>query len=466
MHYSQPFSFRHLRLVVIAILVAISSGHIGRHGDSGVGGLALAQTPPIPAISANDVSWLFPAPTRAENFYKLISLGDLTTQNQQNPTKRDQVWPDAAFQSFLETAAAAQVPGTQSNLGFPPEAKSRAAWFIAGIRIDPGAPGLSNDIARQFGQSPEIRLIVQPVIKSPDGTPIVLDIAGHLIFDFLLQDATAAQAGCFPRKTPDTVAFKAIVADLVTLRTKLSNGQLGANRVMTSGVPLGVHPGLADATTAIGVRQAMKSFLEAHISGDKLDAMAIAGVPAGAQAPWIFLSMLRLPNGLVVPVPGPTLDGQQTAQMFNPGGGDLQVIPVPHTNNLNSITCNNAAIPNTSFPISARNGSSTTELFVNPAPPADKTRAILDLIADPTRSHFFNTDCISCHTETRRAMDLLQIQSIPGIDPAVLPKGAYTVRNFGWSPPSDGPIQAIVTKRAAAETAAVVAFINSKLLDK
>jgi hypothetical protein len=393
------------------------------------------------------------------------SLGDLTTPNQQDSSKRDPVWPDAAFQSFLKIGSGALVPATSSHIGFPPEAQSTAAWFIAGIRIDAGAPGLSTDIASQFGQSPEIRLIVQPVIRGPDGTPVVLDIAGHLIFDFLLPDAAAAQAGCFPRKTPDSVAFKAIVADLVTLRTKLGSGQFGANRVMTSGVPLGVHPGLADATTAIGVRQAMKSFLEAHISSQKLDAMAIAGVPAGAQAPWIFLSMLRLPNGLVVPVRGPTLDGQQTAQMFNPGGGDLQVVPVPHTNNLNPITCKNAAAPDTSFPIGARSGLSTTDLFVNPAPPAEKTRAVLDLIADPARSHFFNTDCISCHTETRRAMDLLQIQSIPGIDPAVLPKGAYTVRNFGWSPPSDGPIQAVVTKRAAAETGAVVAFINSKLLN-
>ena len=93
-------------------------------------------------------------------------------------------------------------------------------------------------------------------------------------------------------------------------------------------------------------------------------------------------------------------------------------------------------------------------------------RDILDLIADPNRSHFFNTDCVSCHTETRRAMDLLSVRDIPGIDTAVLPNGQWNVRNFGWSPPIEGPVQGTVTRRTAAETAAVVNFINTQLLSR
>jgi hypothetical protein len=42
----------------------------------------------------------------------------------------------------------------------------------------------------------------------------------------------------------------------------------------------------------------------------------------------------------------------------------------------------------------------------------------------------------------------------------------WTVRNFGWSPPIEGPIQGVVTRRTAAETNAVVAFINSQILNK
>ncbi len=85
------------------------------------------------------------------------------------------------------------------------------------------------------------------------------------------------------------------------------------------------------------------------------------------------------------------------------------------------------------------------------------------MIADPKRSHFFNTDCISCHTETRLAMDALNVTSVPGVDPAVLPNGQWKVRNFGWSPPIEGPVQGTVTHRTAAETAEVVNYINNKL---
>jgi hypothetical protein len=312
------------------------------------------------------------------------------------------------------------------------------------------------------------------VTRNADGTPNVHDIAGHLIFDFKLPVLNdPAQADCSKRPAPDLDAFRSIVAELAALRTKLSNGQLGANKVTTAGVPLGVHPGLADATTAMNVRQEMKSFLLRHISGQRLDAMAIAGLPQGAPEPWIFLSMLNLhpgdvpalPNGAVLPVHGPTLDGQQFAQLLEPAGRIPRVVPAPHTNNLNPITCKNAAVSSTSLPVSTRSGVSTADLSVTPPPAADKTKEILDVITDPVKSHFFNTDCVSCHTETRRSMELLNIKDVPGIDSAALPNGPWDVRNFGWAPGPRGSVQATVTRRTAAETAAVVTFINSELLN-
>jgi len=459
---------------LIGILVACgASGGSSRHGIAGTGAGGAVDTQPIAPLSANDVSWLFPAPTQAEDFAKLIAVRDLTTQNPQDPTKRDLVWPYAVFKQFLTIAAspAAQVAGTQ--IGLPAEAQFMDPWFIAGIRIDAGAPGLSNDIRAQFGELPEIRLIVQPVTRKPDGTPQVHDIAVHLIFDFKLKNPhDPAQSDCSPRPMPDLDAFSTVVEDLAALRTKLSDGQIGAHKVTTSGVPLGVHPGLADATTALNLREEMKSFLEKHISGQRLDAMAIAGLPAGKPAPWIFLSMLNLhpgdvpalPNGGLVPVHGPTLDGQQFAQMLEPGGTGFHVVPEPRTNNLNSITCKNAAVSATSLPMANRVGAATAEVFVNPALPTDKTKEILDVIADPVKSHFFNTDCVSCHTETRLTMNIMNIKDIPGIDSAALPKDSWNVRNFGWSPA--GGLQATVTRRTAAETAAVVTFINSELLAK
>jgi hypothetical protein len=252
----QQVWFGTLRLTVIGILAACvgcrdASQHTQPEGTSQSAAAAQAQAN-LP-LSADDVSWLFPAPTRAEDFARLIAVGDLTTQNTQEPAKRDPVWPDAAFQQFLAIAAspAAQVAGTQAQIGLPSEAQSIKAWFIAGIRIDAGAPGLSNDIRAQFGQLPQIRLIVQPVIRNADGTPKVLDIAGHLIFNFTLAKPNdPPQGDCLPRLIPDLDASHAIVTDLAAIRTKLSNGELGTNKVTTSGAPLGVHPGLADPTTA------------------------------------------------------------------------------------------------------------------------------------------------------------------------------------------------------------------------
>jgi hypothetical protein len=440
----------------------------------GAGSAAFAQTAPaIQPLSANDVSWLFPAPTKAEDFANLISMADLTAPNPQDPSKRDRVWSDATFAQFLGIAAspAALVEGTQNHIGLPAEAQSIEAWHIAGIRIDPGAPGLSDDVLALFGQSAQIRLIVQPVIKNSDGTPTVLDTAAHLIFRFETGANVGAQPGCLPRPLPDLVAFKAIVGEIAALRTKLSLGQLGTNPITTSGLPLGVHPGLADPTTASNVRQEMKVFLERHLSDQNLSAMAVMGLPEGAHQPWIFLSMTKLPPGILptlpnggfVPVHGPALDGQQFAEMLNPVNTVPRVVPAPHANNRNPITCMNAALQSPGPPVAERRGSSTADLFADASASSASLQDTLDLIADPSRSHFFNTDCVSCHTDTRLGMDRLHVTSIAGIDSAVLPNGPWNVRNFGWSPP---PARGTVTRRTATETAAVVTFINANLLGR
>lgn len=460
---------RYLRLAILVVLVVGAACNKKSPSDNSGSGASTAAAPVAP-LSANDVSWLFPAPARAEDFANLIAVRDVTTPNPQDPTKRDPIWPDSIFQQFLTIANSPQasVAGTKAQISLPTEARSIDAWFITGIRIDAGAPGLSSDIRAQYGQLPEIRLIIQPLVKNADGSPKVLDIAGHLIFDFVILPPDAPLAvDCFPRFQPDMNAFNPVVADLETLRTRLSNGQLGPHAVSTTGVPLGVHPGLADPATANNVRNEMLSFLEKHISAQQLGSMAIAGLPSNASNPWIFLSIASDRAGHFFPVHGPTLDGdKQFAQMLNPAGTDPRVVPEPHTNNLNTITCKNAAASLTSLPIAQRRGVSTSEVFATPALSHDQTKQVLDTIADPTKSFFFNTDCISCHTETRRAMDLLKVTDIPGINPAALPTGQWDVRNFGWSPSGKGPAQATVTRRTAAETAAVVSFINSEILGK
>ena len=470
MNSSALHTSRHLKLAVLGILLVSTACNKKTSGGS-----SSSETPAAVApiqlnapLSANDVSWLFPAPTRAADFANLIAIRDVTTPNPQDPTKRDPVWSDSAFQQFLNIAngAQAQVAGTNAQVSLPAEARSIDAWFIAGIRIDAGAPGLSSDIHAQYGQLPEIRLIIQPIIKNPDGSPKILDVAGHLIFDFIiLPPDPPASTDCFPRFQADMNAFGPVVTDVAALRTKLNNGQLGGHAISTVGVPLGIHPGLSDPATSNSVRNEMLSILERHISAQRLGSMAIAGLPASAPAPWIFLSILGDRAGHFGPAHGPTLDGaQQFAQMLNPVGTNPRVIPEPHTNNLNPVTCKNAAVSATSLPISARSGVATFSLFATPPPSPEQSKQILDTIADPAKSFFFNTDCISCHTETRRAMDLLKVTEIQGINTAALPNGQWDVRNFGWGDAGRAGMQATVTRRTANETAAVVSFISSELL--
>jgi hypothetical protein len=467
MNSSRGSRFDYLRLGIIGILIGstVCIAGYAHHHTQAAQAVAPSQTQAIVPLSPDDVSILFPAPTRAEDFASLIAVQDLTVPDPQDPTRRVPVWSDAVFQQFITIAnsSSSQVAGTQAGIGLPVEAKSISAWFISGIRIDAGAPGLSNDVIGQFGQSPEIRLIIQPVTRNADGTPKVNDIAGHLIFDFLIGADAPAQTDCLRRPKPDVDQLNAIVADLAALRTKLSNGQLGANKVSTAGRPLGVHPGLSDATTASNFRHEIKTFLERYISAQRLDAMAIAGLSAGQPEPWIFLSM-QIVSGTAFPVHGPALDGIQFAEMLKRSGPGFEVVPAPHTNNLNPIICGNAAVSPTSMPIPKRLGVATADVFASPTAPADKAKIILDVIADPSKSHFFNTDCVSCHTETQLTIAVVKPASVPGIDPLALPKDSWNVRNFGWSPA--GGLQATVTRRTAAETTAVLMFINSQVLAK
>jgi len=104
-------SAKHLRLAVLTILVACVACGDRSHQAQTKSGSAGASVPgpPVAPLSSDDVSILFPAPTRTEDFAKLIAVADLTAQNPQDPSKHDPVWPDAAFQQFLAIAASPSI---------------------------------------------------------------------------------------------------------------------------------------------------------------------------------------------------------------------------------------------------------------------------------------------------------------------------------------------------------------------
>jgi hypothetical protein len=440
-------------------------------------GLAVAETaaPRPPSantaaprpLSANDVSILFPAPKNARDLANLIALSDLT--GPAAAPQRGRLWSEADFARFLAIAEdpAVQVAGADLPIELPAEVKRIEAWFIAGIRIDPGAPGLSKEIIAQYGQQPQIRLIVQPVTRTSGGNVEVHDIAAHLIFSFSTQPPEVPAAdGCLPRPKPDIAAFQAVVRDAVALRDQLAARKFGNTKIETAGLPLNVHPGLTGAS-AKPFRDALKSMLEKNLASPRLTSMAVMAL--NAPEPWIFVAMQKVPAGgqlVFVPVSGPMLDGKQVAQMLS-FRGDQHVIPAPTTNNQNPITCRHAAFQNPPLPKTDRKGVATADFFDGKVVES-RTKAIVDIIADPKQSHFFNTDCISCHTDTRQGMDRIKNFTVAGVAKQVLPKENWNVRNFGWFPSffRQGAVEPTITRRTATETAEVVEFINKELLGK
>jgi hypothetical protein len=263
-------------------------------------------------------------------------------------------------------------------------------------------------------------------------------------------------------------AFQPVIRDVVALRDELASGKFGNAKIDTAGRPLDVHPGLSSAS-AVPYRNALKGMLERHLMSARLTSMAVMGL--AFPEPWIFIAMQKVPVGggqfAFVPVPGPTLDGAQVAQMLSFRGGQ-QVVPAPATNNQNPITCRHAAFQKPPQPVGERKGVATAQ-FIDADASEARIREIVDIVADPKKSHFFNTDCISCHTDTAQPVVRFGNNfTVDGVARAVLPKENWNVRNFGWftSFLRGGPAVPTATRRTATETAEVVGFINRELLGK
>jgi hypothetical protein len=231
--------------------------------------LGMGQVAAPQPISGTDVSILFPVPRSAADLQKLISVGELSGPSA--APQRARLWSETDFASFLGIAEnpAVQTAAPGLPLVLPPEVKRIDAWFIAGIRIDPGAPGLSSNIIEQYGQQPQIRFIAQAVTRLDGGQIKIHDIAAHLIFSFSMPPAPPAVSGCLPRSNPDMDSFRVVVRDFVALRDQLAAGKFGGTKVKTAGVALGVHPGLT-GPSAKPFRDVLKAVLEKNLSPQRL----------------------------------------------------------------------------------------------------------------------------------------------------------------------------------------------------
>lgn len=420
-------------------------------------GLSVTAAP----LDLNDVTWLWPVPANPEGLAATIAVASL------QGTDGKDIWTDEQFADLIKIADSEAAKVGNNRIGLPSSVRSKSAWRIAAFRVDPTAPGGHEVIRHNFGEKPQIRLILQPVGTEGDAIE-VHDIAVHLVYNFVKRGDGNAEL-------PDRGRFQQIVADLDQLKT-----QSEANGATTIGRPLGVHPGLQAEVP--GLAQAAHDFLAKHLQAEDLSAMALMGLDG--PEPWIFVAMSKFPPGAENFGAVPFLPPQMLS--FREGFG--KVVPTPTVNNLNVVP---SRIP---MPADAkdRRGVATAVLFddatialeefavigldADGKPVSDtriRNRDIPDIIADPTQAHFFNTDCLSCHTETQRRMrfglspgDLAfrRDGEVPAVDPKVLPQDPWNVRNLGWFPPSPfiggGPTVPTVTQRTANETAEVVAFIE------
>ena len=392
------------------------------------------------AIDVNDVSFLWPAPAKKEDTDALISLSDFLADG------ASPILPKNAFDALLAAALQVQVNDSamrpkQIIFGqFEAQFRQPKNWKIAAVRIDPSAPGTSPDLATKIGVLPQIRLIAQPVTVD-NGVVTIHDTTAHLVFSYVINAKPPFQ--------PDKQTFTEIVNDVRALKQFLKE-----KSVPTAG-PLGIHPGLR--TPVPGFPDKVRMLLRKHLNEKRLTAMAFMGVQR--SEPWIFFSMDRN-TGTWAPSKNPIIGGP--AQMLIMSSGD-RVRPGPSPAN-----------------IDGKKGVSTSLLFdpkinqtldqlVFADVPNLKLKDIPDLIANPRLAHFFNTDCISCHTEsTRRSLLSLDNYkstfrfSIPagisGLDTSVANRGLWNVRNFGWG---DTAGISTVTQRTANEAAESAAFINS-----
>ncbi|WP_138472177.1 di-heme-cytochrome C peroxidase [Poseidonocella sp. HB161398] len=423
-------------------------------------------------FAANDVSILLEAPFEAEDPKLLLPVSSLSRE----------------LADVIARTISEQADGQEGTTRMPKirtallEASNRDRLHVASIRIDPGAPGLHSAFA-PFGRNLQVRLVVQPV--DVDKPQPVTDEALHLVYQFGARDASVP--GCGFRVVPseaDISAYEAVLTDLAAMKRGLA-----AMDVDTTGQPLGVHPAFGSPGKGHVLVEKLAAFLETHLTEDRLSAVSIAGLPDGAPEPWVFLAMQVAGPQTVIAVPSPALPGRpvggpppqaNTRQMLSfVGDRSKRVFPAPLTRNLAPVDCLfNQAIWAHDLPRPGPgDGVSTAELFAPGGNMPDRAAEIGAVIADTSRSHFFNTDCVSCHTETRRQMDAgpdpmaagAEIAAAEGIAAADLPADPggrldhWNIRAFGWFPgfgQTGERAHATVVRRTARETADVLACLN------
>jgi hypothetical protein len=303
----------------------------------------------------------------------------------------------------------------------------------------------------------QIRLITQPrVFRKNNPHNKLGDMSAHLVFNL----GVIPRGDSMGQFRENAKPFLPILHELQAIKRKSK-----AKGADTDGKPLDVHPGLQ---LEIGERkgeigESVKSFLKTY--SKNLSAIAFVGTiperPGVVPDEWIFLSgtLSTDSSGVKHFVQIPNLAYHQTkvmtvkrlARLFDNIGvfqkrNDL-IIPKPEDDSL--------AISDEIF-----------HLDEAKAMTAEQSTIIANVL-HPERSHVFNTDCVSCHSNRELMLGSANAKGryvIPKgisayVSPKAVPKSSWNLRNFGWSD-DNGPS---ISLRTATETASVVDLTNTVL---
>lgn len=318
-----------------------------------------------------------------------------------------------------------QITGSAKKLAPPIQFSSggddASKWRVFAMRLDTCAPGINTafvggDLTKC---SVQVRLIAQPIGQ---GSP--QDISMHIVYTI---------------DSLDKANVEDIRADIMKIKT--ASVAAGAP---TDGQPLGVHPGLAKSDAGVG--SAVSGFIKKYAAKQKSLAIAFMGLQADGAEPWQFFA------GAVVPLGG------------NPTFLNLSQVPGQKMPNLPAGSTNVVFQPFASPIVSPQPVNlSTATLFANQGKP--DTTSIAFQIENPAQTHFFTTDCVSCHTATQKGVSL-QTKSnsnrarVPAgitgyVSPTIQQNSSWNLRNFGYFSTSPS-----VSLRTVNETVEVVQFMN------
>lgn len=376
----------------------------------------------------------------------------------------------------------------------------KANWRIVSMRMDlcaearPGAADHQCEvefrlIAQPFGDFAPVAPPKPQPVRSGQG-PFMFDVSAHLIYKIGSLDLKTGEVKDFNGNVVTTA--RKIISDLQMIKK--------ASPENTNGKPLGVHPGLkmearmGGEALATAISEVVRKYTKNGSALTNVTTMQVAGPALFDSSVWVFFQGY-IQSGVWYPAPitgsSNLVFSIRTASVQGAGG---KMYPPPENISVNPLFSYEKG---ESLPTEVR---ALPAFIDNPGKYGDPELKVGSVPAASVR----NTDCISCHMTATRSFEwgiksLDAITRVPQpnmysppvgttayLDPDVVPRIDYNLRNFGYFlpaplnnplPPSmpepglgifnfPGPRteKAAIMTRVVNESAELVNLINSRFL--